>query len=97
MADGRSKLGAVVSAPLSSDGKVDKGHSPVGVYATEKFRLQVHVIKTLKTSHQPHFLATLNANSDLLVYDLVPVGLDLIFRNILKSLFTEKLQEINDH
>lgn len=62
-------------------------YTPVSVNSTEKFRLQIHVIKA-NPLYQSYHLEFSVKKGVLLVDDLVPIGLDLIFGNILKRFFT---------
>ena len=61
---------------------------PVGVNPTEKLRFEIHIIKAIiiKSGHSTTYIDCKGNSSP--VYDLVPIGFDLIVGNILK-LFTE--------
>lgn len=66
-------------------------YTPVSVNSAKKFRLQIHVIKA-NPLYQSCCLEFSDKKDVLLVDDLVPIGLDLIFGNILKRFFTETEQ-----
>jgi hypothetical protein len=56
-------------------------HSPVSIDASEEFRLQLHIIEAGMNQTLVGLITKIRHS---LVYDLVPVGLDLIFGNVMK-------------
>ena len=60
---------------------------PISIDTAQKLRLEIHIIEAEGRLVGPRSLTTFQ---DVLIYDLVPVGLDLVFSDILE-LFTSKL------
>jgi len=66
-------------------------NTPVSINATEQLWLEVHIIETDQENTHERLRHGSGAESDILVDYLVPVGLDLAFRNIIQMIFAARL------